>query len=35
MNSDNRREPSINDRSYCDLLTKEIQVLHNEVKSLT
>jgi hypothetical protein len=35
MNSDNRREPSTNDRSYCELLNTEIQVLHNEVKSLT
>lgn len=33
--SDNYGESSINDHSYCEILKTEIQVLHNELKSLT
>ena len=35
VSNDKCGESSINDRSYCELLNSEIQVLHNEVKSLT
>ena len=35
VSNDKCGEFSINDRSYCELLNSEIQVLHNEVKSLT
>ena len=35
VSNDKCCEFSINDRSYCELLNSEIQVLHNEVKSLT
>ena len=30
----NYGESYVNDRSYCELLNIELQVLHNEVKSL-